>query len=309
MLMALLFIVFSAEAKVRSSGASQMGGFVSCVQESVLGSSTGPCAGKEESPACIGLRRALEFSAKKTDCVIKRGNGCEEWGHKDRAQAEWASIAAAHLAKFGICVKEKYGSEESSGLKEALADDSLLSFLQQLDDGSGVYRFQKSHILVRALHGDRFGYVLQKSPVAKDYTPHYYHKITDGADTPAPLKNAFQTTAEGEESNPSSEGETFAEAARNFLEDSPKGSLFVAAHQATVRNLATPEPKKIAPVVRNSRERNPYSLGLDESLFQRVSTVYYKKTPELRGLDQFVKEFPPPPPRDISELLSKGGSL
>lgn len=334
----LLMLSSPAEAgpKQKRSGASRQDSpaFVACVEDSVLGSKEQACEGKGNSDACVGLRRALELSRKKTTCLRPRGPDCEEWGHDGRTQSEWVSLAAAHLADFGSCVRKQYGSEESSGLAEALADESLITLLKKLDDGSKFYRMGESAVLIRTLHGDRFSRILERSPLAKEIKPADFFALKDAADTPAvfdpEIVNAGSGAGSGagggggggEGKSPAQMGENFSEIFSAYLAEGSAASMAQVngpisqgpsivgqpAAAITARTLASTF-KSLPSSPKGRRLNNPYSLGLDRTLFERVTDAYQRRGSELRGTDEYIRSFKPAPPRDLGELLSRGGTL
>jgi hypothetical protein len=64
-----------------------------------------------------------------------------------------------------------------------------------------------------------------------------------------------------------------------------------------------------APAERQPASRAPYSLGLDRNLFERVSSAYRRNSPELNGMEEYLKAYSPPPAKDYSDLLKRGGTL
>jgi hypothetical protein len=303
-----------ANAKPDRSGSSAAEGFGACVKGAVLGRQDGACEGRESSPPCIGLRRALENSALRTNCIVSKATVCFQWGHDGRTQAEWVSIAAAHLATFGGCVKQYYGSENSSGTKEALADGDLVARLQRTDDGSGVFRLDDGSLLLGALHEDRFGYLIQHSPFAKGISGSFLELLLAAADRPAtfPPESYNQAYDEG---NPASEGESLGWNKNRNPETAPEDSVVVNPGPLVLKPRPVGEPRRPASTPRKAaaaqlRARpNPYSLGLDLSLFQRVNFAYQRRWQELQGMDDYVRAQRIRPPADLGELLKAGGSL
>jgi len=168
----LLSITLPADAGSKlkvTSGASRAvtEGFVACIDVTVQGKEDGECQGKTSSPPCAGLRRALEFSRLKTDCLRKQGNACVDFGHLGLAQDKWVSVAARHLAEFGQCVRDRYGAEDASGAKEALADAAFVGFLEKLNDGSKVFGLKDGTVLIRALEGEKFSQAIRSATVRR----------------------------------------------------------------------------------------------------------------------------------------------
>ena len=54
---------------------------------------------------------------------------------------------------------------------------------------------------------------------------------------------------------------------------------------------------------------NPYSLGLDRTLFERITAAYQRRGTELKGTDDFIRTQKHTPAKDLGELLSRGGTL
>lgn len=314
-LLALLASLPEAVAKPKRSGASQMESFATCVETSVLGDAEGECRGRGESENCIGVRRALELSEKKTKCLRLRGQDCEEWGHGEKTQSEWISVAAAHLAKFGVCIRDRYGSETSNGLEEALADEGLLTLLKKLDDGGKVFRLGDSAILIRSLHGDRFSHIIGNSPIVRELPTREVYLFKDAADTPAVLGRNPASSGE-HSSNPSQEGEDFSAQFKEYAQATaaPQLPQEIRVEQRVAAPIAVKiDTPAVAMELKEKAENrlleNPYSLGLDRSLFERVSSVYRRRGGELKGTDDFIRSNLPPPAKDLGELLSRGGTL
>lgn len=325
-LITLLALAPEALAKPKRSlatGASTMPGFISCVQEAVLGSTEGECGLHPESEPCVGLRRALENSQKKTECHKMEQGVCRLWSHNGWSESKWISVAAGHLANFGTCVKKQYGSETSSGLKEALADQGLLDFLKRMEDGGKVFQLTGSALLMGALKEERFSTLIENSPFARNRTPHELYLLKGAADTPSPYasgKAPAAAYAGGEGSNPASEGEDFAEFAKllyasyedsvepSVVEALPKKDLSKVKEAAkSFYDLRFTQPP--AAPARQPASRSPYSLGLDRNLFERVSSAYRRNSPELSGVEEYLKAYTPPPAKDYSDLLKRGGTL
>lgn len=306
----------------RATGASTMPDFVSCVQEAVLGRTEGECGLHPESEPCVGLKRALENSQKKTECHKMEQGVCRLWSHNGWSESRWISVAAGHLANFGTCVKKQYGSDTNPGLKEALADQGLLAFLEKLEDGGKVFQLTGSALLMGALKEERFSAMIENSPFAKNRTPHEMYLLKGAADTPSP-DAAFQAPAAayagGEGSNPASEGEDFTAFAKTLYASSEETT------ESLVESVPRKDPgqeknaaksfydlrfsKARAPSTRAPASRTPYSLGLDRNLFERVSSAYRRNSPGLSGVDEYLKAYSPPPPKDYSDLLKRGGTL
>jgi hypothetical protein len=310
-----------SQARPKRTGASTMPGFVACVQDAVIGRTDGECGLKPESEPCVGLRRALENSQKKTECLKMELGVCRIWGHNGWSETRWISVAAGHLANFGTCVKKQYGNETNPGLKEALADPGLITFLKKLEDGGKVFRLAGSTLLLGALKEERFSTLIENSPFARERSSHDLFVIKEAADTPSPLASAGAGIAEEEAavaggSNPATEGENFDEYAKELYSyyDEPARPLTL---EAAGSKADEEEAKKSfyqlrytkAPSPRAPASRSPYSLGLDRSLFERVSSAYRRNSRELSGVEEYLKAYPPAPARDYSDLLKRGGTL
>jgi hypothetical protein len=307
-------------AKPKRSGASSMMDpldFSSCVKESVQGSKEGKCAANEENPSCLGLKKSLEYFREKHSCLHWRGTECQEWGSRGKTQAQWMAIAAGHLSKFGVCIRKRYGSEDDNGLKAAAADRQLLQALRKMQDGASVLGYLEGELLPLALSGDRFSQILQVSTLADDYKPHDFYRIKDAADNPAKMEFLQLTEDElqSRRANYTSEEDPFYEFVEANQSSGPI-SVEVAGSEKTItpqelkknpdpaRTLATlaEAPKTKVPL------NNPYTLGLDRSLFERISIVYQKRAHEFRSVDDLVKSSAPPA-RDVRELLNRGETL
>lgn len=307
----------------RATGASTMPDFVSCVQEAVLGRTQGECGLHPESEPCVGLRRALENSQKKTECHKMEQGVCRLWSHNGWSESRWISVAAGHLANFGTCVRKQYGSDTNPGLKEALADQGLLAFLKKLEDGGKVFQLTGSALLMGALKEERFSAMIENSPFAKNRTPHEMYLLKGAADTPSPdaaLQSPAAAYAGGEGSNPASEGEDFEAFAKTLyasseetteppvVESTPRkdpGRERKAAESFYALRFSKAPP----PSARVPASRSPYSLGLDRNLFERVSSAYHRNSPALSGMEEYLKAYSPPPAKDYSDLLKRGGTL
>lgn len=307
--------------KAKRSGASSMMDpmdFSSCVKESIQGSKEGKCSANEETPSCLGLRKSLEYFREKKTCMQWRGPDCQEWGTHGKTQAQWMSIAAGHLSKFGVCVRKRYGSDDDNGIKAAAADDQLLQALKKMQDGGSILGLREGELLPLILGGDRFSVILQSVPIADDYKAHDYFRIKDAADNPAKIEfiNLSEEEYQARRASHSSGDDPFAEfideyqstesvAAETLDEAKPN----IVANRLEVSPEQTRNPANISDVTKpKAVVNNPYTLGLDRSLFERISTVYQKRAHEFRSVDDLVKGTAPPA-RDFREMLNRGETL
>jgi len=304
--------------KRKASGASSMGGKSSmgCFKNAVEGNPD--CAQRADEPVCLGLKKSLENSLKKSECLKRFGSECMEWGHNEKTQSEWISIAAFHLSEFGLCVKAKYGSENSNGRTEALQDQSFLTFIEQLEDGSADYLLDRQEILLRTLRGDRFSFILKDSDLQRKLGPSIFHRLVNAADTAAPLKKEGGVIEEELHLSRQNHGEkpsSFKDIMnfRNPIDserERPSNLILSKTNSAEtekhIRNIATQAQgeKKL-----KIRTKSLYSLGLDLSIFDQISIAYAKKEKEMKGLDQFVLENPVAPAKDLREALRLGSGL
>lgn len=293
--------------------------FARCVEDSVLGRNDDECRDRGDSDDCIGLRRAMEYSREKSVCKAPKGDGtCARWGHKQHAQDEWMSVASGHLVRFLTCVKNQYGSETSNGTEVAQNDASLREFLHKLDDGSPVLRLAKGDILVQSIEGETFGSIIGKSPFARDFTPGDLYALTTAADTPITLPDPAGTNAPAPEggyaSNPAQEGSNFDALARAYIEE-----VIGTGAASLAKNAANGAPVQLERITASTttpafqptrRPKGLFSLGLDRTIFERVNDAYVRHTGSMMGTEDFLRNLKPvPPPRDLGELLRRGGSL
>jgi hypothetical protein len=301
----------TAPAKAKRSGASSMMDpmdFSSCIKESVDGTDQGKCSSTEENPSCIGLKKSLEYFREKKDCMRLQASECTEWGTRGKTQAQWMAIAAGHLGKFGTCIRKRYGSDEDNGIKAATADAHFVAALRKMQDGGAILGFLEGEFLVKILEGDRFSVILQETPLARDMKPFDFYRIKDAADNPAKLE--FILAGTEEQKTALSEKDPFYDFVENYTTN--LGSISISANLEEEKKVETVEPNRIPAdgklSLKNSRLSNPYSLGLDRTLFERVSSAYQKRADEFRSVDELIKGSPAPP-KDYRELLDRGGTL
>ncbi len=320
-----------ATKQKRTGSSSMMDAFdfSSCVKESVYGATEGKCSNNEDLPSCLGLKKSLENFREQEDCMHWRGSSCIEWGSKGRTQAQWMAIAAGHLSKFGVCIRKRYGSENDNGLQAAAADAQLKSALKKLADGSPILGYLQGELLIKALNGDRFSVLLEKSELSEKFSSHDFFRIKDAADNPAKIEfiqlNEEEKIARRSSSSQDPDGDPFQEyidanssaesvsigsEIQTSLDASPALTKKDPQHPSgnsvfgTKRDPASNTEKKFS-----SRIRNPYSLGLDQSLFERVSQTYQKRAHEFRSIDELVRTQKIGPAKDFRELLERGETL
>lgn len=315
-------------AKAKRTGSSSMMDafdFSSCVKESVSGSTEGKCSSNSDLPSCLGLQKSLEYFRDQEECMHWKGSNCVEWGSRGRTQAQWMAIAAGHLSKFGVCIRKRYGSDSDNGLRAAVADSHLKTALKKLNDGASNIGYLEGDLLVKVLNGDRLSVILEASPLSEKYTSHDFFRIKDAADNPAKID--FIQMSEEEKV-----------ARRNLNSQDPNGDPFeeyLEAHSSSdsvsigAELKVSQEQPAAIPQSENSiasqkmdrlpassierkisnRTRNPYSLGLDQSLFERVSQTYQRRAHEFRSIDELVRTQKIGPAKDFRELLQRGETL
>jgi hypothetical protein len=315
---ALAFPAGSAAKSKPRSGASLAGfDFTACVEKAVLGSNEGECAAHPESEPCVGLRRALENSQKHVTCAKSQNGRCLSWSFHGKTEDHWISIAAGHLANFGICIRKRYGSDDETGLEAARGDARLVNFLKKIDDGGEAFQLTGSAILLGALDGKKFSRIIQESPFAKEHTPHELHLLKEAADTPSSLAVQRETEAFEDASNPAAEGESFVDLAKALDQaGESSGAQVLETISAPGRRTKLKKAKESFYRLRSARTpkseaRAPssYGLGLDRTLFERVNSAYQRQAPGLRGMEEYLRAYPPSPPADYSDLLKRGGTL
>lgn len=316
LLLALASPSVEAKPKRSSSGASRMeaGQFAECVQEAVLGRSDTECVAQPEKDICVGLRKALEYSQLQTECRRQREGRCVYWGHLGLSQDLWISTAAGHLAQLGSCVRRRYGGDDSNGLAQARADSALIDWLRQLDDGSSAIGLEPNTVIRRALEEDSFAAIVGDSLYAKKQDSLRLATIKQAAETPLPIPET-----------PRSE---ISESAIRRLAADTAAQRFIASQEAAVPSSAEEESRKLLPSKPRllieptttkanvmgtghrppRRFRSPYSLGLDLTLFERITEAYGRHAATLQGIDQYVRQ-PAARARDYRELLQRGESL
>jgi hypothetical protein len=307
----------AAKSKPRS-GASLSGfDFTACVEKAVLGSAEGECASRPESEPCVGLRRALENSQKRADCAKFQNGRCLSWSFHGKTEDHWISIAAGHLGNFGTCIRKRYGSDDDTGLEAARADSRLVGFLKKIDDGGDAFQLTGSAILLGAMEGKKFSRIIQESPFAKEHTPHELHLLKEAADTPSSFAVQRESETFEDASNPAVEGESFVNLAKGLdAAGEPSGAQVLETISSPGDGNRLEKAKDSFYRLRFTRARksgdrapSSHGLGLDRTLFERVSSAYQRRAPGLRGVEEYLRAFPPSPPADYGELLKRGGTL
>lgn len=289
-----LLLASPAFAKPRvSSGASSARSVTptaDCFLTAVNGRYENDCWNDHEADGCVGLRLALENSQKRDRCFARAGEGCLVHGHLQNSQAQWIGVAAGYLEDVRTCVRSQYGGGESSGYAEAMADPRFRDRLRGMADGAEVFGLKSGNFLERTLQGESFGDILASSPLWKEI---------DARERDRMLAAAENSSAPVEVATPTNAPRTLG---------SWEGSPAIVIH--SVANAKPAEMKRApasAPVVTGyfvrRLQHNPYSLGLDLSLFDRVSTAYQKRSPALRGVEEYIKRLPKREPRDVRDLL------
>lgn len=332
----------NADAKQKrvSGGASQMepSDFFACVNAAVNGRTDEVCATRGESNDCIGMRLAFEYTLQETRCDKAAHGRCIIFGHKQNSQPQWVSVASGHVANFMGCIRHRYGGDASSGAKEALTDKSLLEFLRRLDDGGGRWGLANGEILIRTLQGHRLSTILASSWEAKDMPTDQFALIKQGADVPAP-NDDYDESLEEKTKNPAQRGTSLVYAWSHAYGSAPDPANFDPADWPNDSPIKTPKPAPARPqalpevsaevadtiaprrlasttkprtartgVVEREYRENPYTLGLDLTLFDRVSSTYRRHSPSLESIDLFLKA-PKAGYRDVRDEIHRGEAI
>jgi hypothetical protein len=330
-----------AKPKKKASGASRMesSDFFSCVQSAVNGRTDEVCVGKGESNGCIGMRLAIDYGFRKTRCFSGTNSACLLPGHKQNNQSQWISVGSGHLSNFLRCVRLRYGSDSESGLQAALADKNFLDFIAQTEDGSANFGLNRGEILLQSLRGRRFSSIIQNSPKALEWEFRELQLLKGGADNPGTAEPENAETTEASK-NLSQQGESLGNAwgqAYGVAEpdiqafnleswEAPAQATAVAQQlplpavdlptrtpataPATVSSAPslTIAPKPRNDLIQRSYKENPYSLGLDKSLFDRVSLTYRRHSPILQNVDLYLKSRPQHP-HDVRDEIQRGEAI
>lgn len=328
-----LLLPLASFAASKRTGASSMDAdnFLTCVDQAVNGRGDPECVGKGDSLECIGLKRALEYAAKRTRCMTQESKvDCPLFGHKQNSEQDWMSAAAGHLALFQGCVKDHYREDENSNISaadNALKDPSFLALLKSMDDGASAFELKKSDILERVLKGERLPKIITESPfVKREISVKEQEAYRVGADTPMKFKNEAPDDASGYVygSNPAMEGLGLSKQAREdfiaAIGSAGSVSLGMAVHAApnkeenapiTSNHTAANEARKPAsnPNVHvKNLKQNPYSLGLDQNIFDRVSITYQKHSQEMQSIDSYINQTPAKS-KTLEETIAHGAAI
>lgn len=307
-------VVFAGFKKSTSGASIDPHDFFSCMEKSVQGDNEGKCVNNGEANQCVGVKRALEDYTKNTKCFQKNNGICLTYGHLQNTQMQWLSTAAGHLAVFHLCVSDRFGASDEKDLSPALNDQNFLNFLRKVDDGSGALGLPNGSVLKRSLQGEKLGTIIASSPEGKKIPSKDIDSMKDSANNPIVID--LETVEKIGGSNPASEGESWGVLRTAFIE-----GVEEAESNARVFSPKVIEAKKIeesrtpaATVARNPNifyrtyKSNPYSLGLDTNLFERVSNTYQKQFRSLQGIDDYVRS-DLKAPQDIKSFIQKGGAI
>lgn len=305
---------FAFAKERKSSGASTapaMSRGPDCITIAIEGRSDGECAQERDTDLCSGLKLALGNSLKKEYCFARAGEGCLEYGYKKNSQTQWVAVASGHLSAFTQCVRQQYGHDDTSGLKEALADPNFLRRLESLQDGASAYGLREASLLRRVLEGETFSEVLQASPVWQYLSQSEQQHFRLAAETPMPIPERPEDGAGGEalaQGRGWKRGGGFLGKPTGVTEGMASGVVVESEHsmKAVYPARAPAAETGASGLYVRKLKHNPYSLGLDLSLFDRVSTVYQKRSPALRGVNDFISNVPRREPRDVREMIEMG---
>lgn len=323
------------QAKLKTSGASKAPArslapgenapllpeaFLLCVEQAVLGNKQKECEGHEEDNPCVGIRRSIENSFKRTRCVGEldpSSENCTLWGHRQNNSIQWYSVGSGHLEAYATCVRRRYGTGNSAGYEEALADTAFVEMIRKMDDGSIHLGLGHGALLERVLRGERLSDIIAKSPKGKEMSASYLASVKNAADNATPIRELTIQEEYAGGSNPASEGESYQKLREAYFSESPvvaatysfgagTGETIQGRKEASVPlpPIDTAKPNSNGVYVKNLRE-NPYSLGLDRSLFERVSLNYYRRSRELMSLEQALRQPEAPRIRDLRDLIQK----
>lgn len=142
--------------------------------------------------------------------------------------------------------------------------------------------------------------------------PQLLQEIIESAETPTPIEIAGNNKSINDLSTeqivfPLASEEKKRVYERTIATFSPGSSLEELSPSARKS-----EEKKIG---KNSSElnvykrvikNNIYSLGLDRSLFERISAAYMRRLSELQPMGEYLKMTPKGPPKDVKELIQRG---
>ncbi|MGZ3693289.1 MAG: hypothetical protein ACXWQO_03735 [Bdellovibrionota bacterium] len=277
-----------------------------CLQTALNGRIEGECAEDAEADQCVGMKLALKNSLRQDQCRARAGEGCLIYGYKQNTQAQWLSVAGGYLTEALQCVRSQYGNEESTGYEQALADPVFRANLNRLEEGVSAFGLREGALLERVLKGETLGEVLSSSPVWQKLDAREKDRMKLAMDNPmAPVESAESA---GTNSKKHAHEASYSTPVVMATDNAPIVNAVAAIE--TPRNPASVSSKPEAAVPGNVFVRvlkhNPYSLGLDLTLFDRVSTAYQKRGQELRGIEDYVKGLPKRrEPRDAHELIGR----
>lgn len=308
----LLLATTVAEAKPLRSGASAKP-TLSCIETAIGGRFDGDCANDHEADACVGMQLALRNALRKDQCRARAGEGCLAYAYRQNTQSQWVSVAAGYLAVFHQCVRNHYGSNDSSGAQEALDDPNFRALLASLEEGASSFGLREGSILRRTLEGESFESVLSSSPMWTQIPAHEQDTMELAAKTPYPVVDTA-ADAQAETARLGGRGISAGKHTRRWgAPDSGYGAIIIGstADRGPASGAGaevSPRPASNGNFVR-ALKHNPYSLGLDLTLFDRVSTVYQRHVPNLRGMEDYIKRLPrKSEPKDVRELVNRGGT-
>ncbi|MCO5142166.1 MAG: hypothetical protein M9962_03650 [Oligoflexia bacterium] len=293
-------------------------GLKECVALAVDGREKGLCSGdNRETDDCVGLRLSIQNSLKTTECKIHSPPICHRYGHKQHHQSKWVAVSSGHLAIFANCVRDAYPLNDRGDLSIALEDDAFVAFLRTVDDGSTTYGMAQGTILLNLLKGERLSSTLKNSDIGKKLDKRLLQEIIESAETPTPI-DLSEDIAQTEESINLAIGNDFL--VNKSVDDNSKE----APHQRSLAALSSGSYQWVLPKTKtattkedesnNNRsnvhirviKNNLYSLNLDQSLFDRVSSAYIRLSPDLLSMNEYIKFIPKKPPKDVKELIERG---
>jgi hypothetical protein len=294
------------------SGSSQV---QHCVLESVEGKKVEECSERTESDECIGLRRSAEFSQRKSFCKTSVSSNCIRWGHLNNTDTSWVAVASYHQRKLERCLETEYGPLEKGGIEAIKRDLPFMDWLAGLDDGGSAFGLKKSGFIMALLEGATFREAVLGSPVGSTLTPGNAVAYRDAIDEG---DSSFETGSARPPSSLSKETEGPPDVKKKNRRRSLASNANGEASDPTMGSIAIPTivyraPTSLAPptpVSIRSRQKSPYSLGLDRSLFEQISAAYQKRETELVGTEYFLRKISPlNAPKDLSDALKRGTGL
>jgi hypothetical protein len=301
----LFLVAVPAWAKARSSsGASARPSATSeCLQTAMNGRIEGECADDAEVDNCVGLKLALRNSMRQDQCRARAGQGCLVYSYRQNTQAQWIAVAGGYLAEALQCVRTQYGSEESNGFQEALADPAFRLKLSRLDDGASAFGLHEGALFTRILKGEEFSGVLRGTPAWAEIDTREKDRMLAAAEAPTAINSEQVTGKLAAKERPQAAWQVAIPAPFVATIPLPRSEVPAASRTPAASPVSAPAPSGV--YVRVIKQ-NPYSLGLDLTLFERVSSAYQKRGEELQGMEDFLKRLPKKQePRDVRELISR----